>query len=70
MTRKPKTIEGWEKVCNNLNAALHALLDSEAELLVKVETLEKKIEDLNTTLIKSAGIINYLEMKLERSNSV
>lgn len=105
MTKKPTTIAGWEKVCNNLNSALQISIKDEEELIAALELqkslnkdLEEKIkdleitldayiqidevyataeerkdaeiEDLNTTLIKSAGIINYLEMKLERSNSV
>jgi len=105
MSKKPSTIAGWEKVCNNLNSALKLSIDQEEELIAalelqkdanktlqsKVSDLEKSvkqladlladgysehdrkdevIEDLNTTLIKSAGIINYLEHKLERANSV
>jgi uncharacterized coiled-coil DUF342 family protein len=105
MTKKPKTIEGWEKVCHNLNSALKLSIDQEDELIKaleaekaankslqnKVSDLEQSlkqladlladgytehdrkdevIDDMNTTIIKSAGIINYLEMKLDRANSI
>jgi predicted RNase H-like nuclease (RuvC/YqgF family) len=105
MTKKPKTIEGWEKVCHNLNSALKLSIDQEDELIKALEAekaankllqnqvsdMEQKlsfyqqiidggdfsisqrdaeIKDLNITITKSAGIINYLEHKLERANSV
>ena len=69
-SKKPTTVEGWEQVCNNLNSALKLSIETEAELIEAIEDFRKKNEDLNTTLIKSAGIIQYLEMKLERANSV
>ena len=105
MTKKPKTIEGWEKVCNNLNSALKLSIDQEEELIAALELqkalnkeLEEKIKSLEVTLdsyiqideayaiaeerqdaeieglkitiTKAAGIINYLEHKLERANPV
>ena len=105
MNKKPTTIAGWEKVCNNLNSALQLSIKQEEEVIKELElqrTLNKELEEnikslevaldsyiqideayaiaeeqkdaeiesLNNTLIKSAGIINYLEMKLERANSV
>jgi len=105
MTKKPKTIEGWEKVCNNLNSALQLSIKDEEELIraLEAEKAEGKIlknrikdlenaldiytkmneatseveaqqdleiENLNIAILKSATIINYLEMKLERANSV
>lgn len=105
MTKKPKTIEGWEKVCHNLNSALKLCIDQEEELIAALElqkALNKELEDkikfldvtldsyiqvdeayaiaeerqdeeiesLKITITKSAGIINYLEMKLDRANSV
>jgi hypothetical protein len=69
-SKKPSTVEGWEQVCNNLNSALQLSIETEAELIEAIEDFRKKNEDLNTTLIKSAGIIQYLERKLERTNSV
>jgi hypothetical protein len=68
--KKPTTVEGWEKVCNNLDSALQLSIQQEDELIAEIEVLRMKNEDLNTSLIRAAGIINYLEMKLERPNSV
>lgn len=105
MTKKPKTIEGWEKVCHNLNSALKLSIDQEDELIKALEEekaasndlqhqvkdlslkltfyqsmcdevnnlvkeRDAKIKDLDITLTKSAGIINYLEHKLDRANPV
>ena len=69
-TKKPTTVKEWEKVCTNLDSALKVFIQSEAELIVENEKLQKEIEDLNITITKSAGIINYLEHKLDRANSV
>jgi hypothetical protein len=68
--KKPTTVEGWEKVCNNLDSALRLSIQQEDDLIAEIETLRLKNEELNSALIKSAGIINYLEMKLERPNPV
>jgi len=70
MTKKPTTIAEWEKVCNNLDSALKLCMQQEDELIEEIEKLRLKNEELDTALIKSAGIINYLEIKLERPNSV
>lgn len=105
MTKKPKTIAEWEKVCNNLNSALKLCIDQEEELIAALELqkadnklLEQKIKDLdvtldayikidemyaiaeerqdaeieslNITITKSAGIINYLEHKLEQATQL
>ena len=105
MSKKPTTIAGWEKVCNNLNSALKLSIDHEEELIAALELqkalnkeLEEKIKSLEVTLdsyiqideayaiaeerqdaeidglkitiTKAAGIINYLEHKLERADSV
>ena len=102
MSKKPTTIAGWEKVCNNLNSALKLSIDQEEELIAALELqkalnkeLEEKIksledsyiqideayaiaeerqdaeiEGLKITITKAAGIINYLERKLERADSV
>lgn len=68
--KKPTTVEGWEKICNNLDSALRLSIQQEEDLISAIETLRLKNEELNTALIKAAGIINYLEMKLERADSV
>jgi hypothetical protein len=69
-SKKPTTVEGWEKVCSNLDAALHLSMQQENELIEAFQELKEKYDNLNTAMIKAAGIINYLEMKLERANSV
>jgi hypothetical protein len=68
--KKPTTVEGWEKICNNLDSALRLSIQQEEDLISAIETLRLKNEELNTALIKAAGIINYLEMKLERADPV
>jgi hypothetical protein len=61
--KKPTTVKDWEKVCENLRAALHAMIDEEAKM-------KKQIDKLEDQLVMSHGVIKYLEMKLERSNPV
>lgn len=61
--KKPTTVKDWEKVCENLNSALHAMIDEEAKRM-------KQIDKLEDQLVMSHGVIKYLEMKLERTNSV
>jgi hypothetical protein len=61
--KKPATVKDWEKVCENLRAALHAMIDEEAKM-------KKQIDNLEDQLVMSHGVIKYLEMKLERPNSV
>lgn len=69
-SKKPTTVAEWEKVCSNLDSALRLSMQTEEELIEAIEDLRKKNEDLNITIVKSAGIINYLEHKLERTNPV
>jgi hypothetical protein len=69
-TKKPTTVEGWEKVCNNLDSALRLSIQQEDDLIAEIEKLRLKNKELDSALIKAAGIINYLEMKLERPNPV
>jgi hypothetical protein len=69
-SKKPTTVAEWEKVCSNLDSALRLSMQTEEELIEAIEDLRKKNEDLNITIVKSAGIINYLEHKLERPNPV
>jgi wobble nucleotide-excising tRNase len=60
---KPKTIKQWEKVCNNLNEALHSSM-------ADVDNLEAQIGKLEEQLTMSIGVIKYLELQIVRSNSV
>jgi len=69
-SKKPTTVEGWEQVCNNLDAALRLSIQQEEELKAEIDQLRTKGYEMDTAMIQAAGIINYLEMKLERSNSV
>jgi hypothetical protein len=62
MTKKTKAID-WEKVCENLNAALKSMMNDEV-------VLKDKIDELEDQLVMSHGVIKYLETKLERPNSV
>lgn len=88
--KKPTTVKEWEKVCENLNAALQLSIKTEENLKAdiraleenlehyltpdevdnEVEELEAQIETLEEQLTMSVGVIKYLEMKLERPNSV
>jgi predicted RNase H-like nuclease (RuvC/YqgF family) len=84
--KKPTTVKEWEKVCENLNSALQSMMKDEAALKEKikelevnftaaeldqeVEHLDAQIEQLEEQLTMSVGVIKYLEMKLERPNSV
>lgn len=60
---KPKTIKQWEKVCENLNKALHSSM-------ADVDNLESQIGKLEEQLTMSIGVIKYLELQIVRSNSV
>lgn len=60
---KPKTIKQWEKVCENLNEALHSSM-------ADVDNLEAQIGKLEEQLTMSIGVIKYLELQIVRSNSV
>lgn len=60
---KPTTIKQWEKVCNNLNEALHSSM-------ADVDNLEAQIGKLEEQLTMSIGVIKYLELQIVRSNSV
>jgi hypothetical protein len=64
MTKKKPTKDiDWEKVCENLNAALKSMMNDEV-------VLKDKIDELEDQLVMSHGVIKYLEMKLERPNPV
>jgi DNA-binding transcriptional regulator GbsR (MarR family) len=79
--KKPTTVAEWEKVCNNLNAALKQSIATEDRLKEEIEDLEQqletwdeeidgKVEQLEEQLTMSVGVIKYLEMKLEKSNQL
>jgi len=61
--KKPTKVIDWEKVCENLNAALKSMMNDEV-------VLKDKIDELEDQLVMSHGVIKYLEMKLERPNPV
>jgi hypothetical protein len=63
MTKKPTTVKEWEKVCENLNKALASMMADEAILKARITGMEDKV-------MKYVGIVQYLEMKLDRLNSV
>ena len=67
---KPKTMKEWQKVCNNLNAALQSALKHEDELNDDIEQLEIKMLKLEEQLTMSMGVIKYLELQIVRSNPV
>jgi hypothetical protein len=67
---KPKTMKEWQKVCNNLNAALKSAMEHEEELYDDMEHLEIQIMKLEEQLTMSMGVIKYLELQIVRSNPV
>lgn len=69
-SKKPATIKEWEKTCVNLNSALQLSVKNELKLDNEVRKLEEKVEKIEEQLTMSVGVIKYLEMKLERTNSV
>jgi len=70
MTKKPKTIEDWQKVCNNLNNALDSCIEDEAKFRSTIDNLEEQIGKLEEQLTMSVGVIKYLELQIARSNPV
>ena len=70
MTKKPKTIQDWERVCNNLNNALDSCIEDEAKFRAVIDNLEEQIGKLEEQLTMSVGVIKYLELQIARSNSV
>ena len=63
MTKKPKTIKDWEKVCNNLNDVIHS---QHAD----IDNLQEQVAKLEEQLTMSVGVIKYLELKIVRPNPV
>jgi predicted nucleic acid-binding Zn-ribbon protein len=70
MTKKPKTIQDWEKVCNNLNNALDSCIEDEAKFRADIDNLQEQIGKLEEQLTMSVGVIKYLELKIVRPNPV
>jgi septal ring factor EnvC (AmiA/AmiB activator) len=70
MTKKPKTVKEWEKVCNNLNNALHSQMQDELKLRAHLESLDDQLDKLEEQLTMSIGVIKYLELQIARSNPV
>ena len=69
-TSKPKTMEEWQRVCNNLNDVIYSQYETEAKLRVDIDNLEEQIGKLEEQLTMSVGVIKYLELQIARSNSV
>jgi septal ring factor EnvC (AmiA/AmiB activator) len=69
-TSKPKTMEEWQRVCNNLNDVIYSQYEAEAKLRVDIDNLEEQIGKLEEQLTMSVGVIKYLELQIARSNSV
>jgi len=67
---KPKTIKDWQKVCNNLNAALKSSMKAEDDLNNEIDHLFAQISKLEEQLTMSMGVIKYLELQIVRSNPV
>jgi septal ring factor EnvC (AmiA/AmiB activator) len=70
MTKKPKTVADWEKVCKNLNNALESTMEDEVKLRAVIDNLEEQIGKLEEQLTMSVGVIKYLELQIARSNTV
>jgi predicted nucleic acid-binding Zn-ribbon protein len=70
MSKKPKTIQDWEKVCNNLNNALDSCIEDEAKFRADIDNLQEQIGKLEEQLTMSVGVIKYLELKIVRPNPV
>ena len=63
MTKKPKTMKQWEKVCNNLNDVIHSQHTD-------IDNLQEQVAKLEEQLTMSVGVIKYLELKFVRPNPV
>ena len=67
---KPKTIKDWQKVCNNLNAALKSAMEHEDELNDDIDHHLSEFLKLEEQLTMSVGVIKYLETKIVRPDPV
>jgi hypothetical protein len=71
-SKKPTTLKEWEKTCNNLDKALHSMMQDSAMDTLTIENLREQVASLEKQLTMSNGIIKYLEIQIARSkpNSV
>jgi hypothetical protein len=65
-TKKPTTIKEWEKTCENLDKALHSMMQDSAMDTLTIENLHEQIDRLETRLKMSDGVIRYLEIQLAK----
>jgi hypothetical protein len=65
-TKKPSTVREWEKTCENLNKALHSMMQDSAMDKLTIENLREQIDRLETRLKMSDGVIRYLEIQLAK----
>jgi len=65
--KKPTTIKEWEKTCENLDKALHSMMQDSAMDTITIENLREQIDRLETRLKMSDGVIRYLEIQLAKS---
>lgn len=66
-SKKPTTIKEWEKTCENLDKALHSMMQDSAMDTLTIENLHEQIDRLETRLKMSDGVIRYLEIQLAKS---
>jgi|APGre2960657468_1045069.scaffolds.fasta_scaffold113093_3 ribosomal protein S6 len=66
-SKKPTTIKEWEKTCENLDKALHSMMQDSAMDTITIENLHEQIDRLETRLKMSDGVIRYLEIQLAKS---
>jgi ribosomal protein S6 len=66
-SKKPTTIKEWEKTCENLDKALHSMMQDSAMDTITIENLREQIDRLETRLKMSDGVIRYLEIQLAKS---
>lgn len=66
-SKKPTTIKEWEKTCENLDKALHSMMQDSAMDTITIENLREQIDRLVTRLKMSDGVIRYLEIQLAKS---
>jgi hypothetical protein len=65
-SKKPTTIKEWEKTCENLDKALHSMMQDSAMDTLTIENLREQIDRLETRLKMSDGVIRYLEIQLAK----
>lgn len=65
--KKPTTLKEWEKTCNNLDKALHSMMQDSAMDTITIENLREQVDRLETRLKMSDGVIRYLEIQIAKS---